>query len=179
MREALEKTIEQGRQAVTEGRDAVQGLRASTRVTNDLVRAITLHGEQLTADHAGPDCPEFRVRAQGESRDLTPVVRDEAHRIGCEALRNAFLHAQARTIEVEIQYGTLQFRLRVRDNGKGLNQKVLADGGRTGHHGLPGMKERAQLAGGKLTVSSRPNSGTQVELTIPASFAYARSAAPG
>src|SRR5260370_10202577 len=130
----LEKVIEQARQAVTEGRDAVQGLRSSTVVTNDLVNAITEFGEKLAADHTGQNCPELRVEVEGKSRDLAPLVRDEVHRIACEAMRNAFRHAEASRIEVEIQYGERQLRLRVRDNGKGIDPKILNQGGRAGHH---------------------------------------------
>ena len=54
-------------------------------------------------------------------RDLPPVLHDEVYRIVGEALRNAFRHAQARQVEVEIQYDDRQFRLRVRDNGKGID----------------------------------------------------------
>jgi signal transduction histidine kinase len=90
-------------------------------------------------------------------------------------LRNAFRHAQARHIEVEIQYDPRQFRLRVVDNGKGIDPAVLNAGGRAGHHGLPGLKERAELAGGKLSVWSKPDSGTEIEVTIPGSIAYTKS----
>jgi signal transduction histidine kinase len=77
---------------------------------------------------------------------------------------------------VEIRYDRRQLRLRVRDNGKGMDQEVLSGGGRPGHHGLPGMQERAQLVGGKLAVWSERDCGTEVELTIPAPVAYAKSA---
>jgi len=78
---------------------------------------------------------------------------------------------------VEIRYDPRQVRLRVRDNGKGIDPKILDKGGLAGHYGLPGMQERARLAGGKLTVSSRPDSGTEAELIIPASLAYVKSPA--
>jgi signal transduction histidine kinase len=67
------------------------------------------------------------------------------------------------------------FRLRVRDNGKGIDPKILGEGGRPGHHGMPGMQERAKLVGGKLAVWSEHDSGTETELTIPASVAYSKS----
>ena len=179
VQKSLETIVKQARQAVTEGRDAVQGLRSSTVLTNDLVNAITTLGEQLAADHTGPNCPEFRVQVEGESRDLAPLVRDEVHRIASEAVRNAFLHAHAKRIDVEIRYAERQLRLRVRDNGKGIDPKILKEGGRAGHHGLPGMQERARLAGGKLTIFSRLDFGTLVELGIPASFAYLKSPVAG
>src|SRR5712691_3060252 len=161
----LETVIEQARQALTEGRDAVQGLRSSTVVTNDLARAISALAEELVARHGTPNCPEFHLRVEGESMDLAPIVRDDVHRIACEAVRNAFRHAQAGRIEVEIHYDRRQLRLRVLDNGKGIDQKILSGGGRPGHFGLAGMQERAKLVGGKLAVFSRRDSGTEAELT--------------
>jgi signal transduction histidine kinase len=67
--------------------------------------------------------------------------------------------------------------LRVRDDGKGIDPKVLESEGRAGHWGLHGMRERAKLVGGKLDVWSEIGSGTEVDLNIPASAAYARSPA--
>jgi signal transduction histidine kinase len=175
----LEAITEQARAAITEGRDAVQGLRSSTVVTNDLARSLTIAGEGLVAElsstQSGQNRPDFRVQVEGKSRDLPPIIRDEVYRIACEALRNAFRHAHAKRIEVEIHYEQRNLRLRVRDDGKGIDPKVLDGGGRAGHHGLPGMHERAQLAGGKLAVWSEPGSGTEIELTIPRSVAYAKS----
>jgi signal transduction histidine kinase len=173
--ESLERMIDQARAAITEGRDAVQGLRSSTVVANDLARAIGAFGDGLAADHTGANGPQFRVNVEGKSRDLPPLVRDEVYHVACETLRNAFRHAQARRIEVEIRYDPRQFRFRIVDNGKGIDPAVLSAGGRAGHHGLPGIHERAELAGGKLSVWSRLDSGTEIELTIPGSIAYTKS----
>jgi signal transduction histidine kinase/ligand-binding sensor domain-containing protein len=171
----FESVIEQARQAITEGRDAVQGLRSSTVVTNNLARAISAIGDELAGDQTGQKAPDFHVQVEGPTRDLAPLVRDEVHRIAGEALRNAFRHAQAERIEVEIHYDNRRFRFRIRDNGKGIDPKILGEGGRPGHHGLPGMQERAKLVGGKLAIWSELDSGTETELTIPASIAYAKS----
>jgi signal transduction histidine kinase len=172
----LEGVIEQARAAIAEGRDAVQGLRSSALVSNELAQAISIFGDGLSADHAGPDCPELRVQVQGASRDLAPLVRDEVYRIA-EALRNAFRHAHAKRIEVDIVYDRRQLQLRVRDDGQGIDQTVLSKGGRAGHQGLPGMQERAKLVGGKLSVWSERDAGAEVELRVPASIAYAKSSA--
>jgi len=153
----------------------VQGLRSSTVVTNDLSPALSTLAEELAADQAGQNAPDFRVIVEGTPRNLVPIVRDEAYRIAGEALRNAFRHAQADLIEVEILYDKRQLRLRVRDNGKGIDPKVLAEGGRDGHYGIAGMHERAGLVGGKLAVLSKSDTGTEAELTIPGSLAYATS----
>lgn len=178
-RRTLESAIEQARAAVAEGRDAVQGLRSSVLVTNDLARAITTFGEGLNSDQNEQRAPDFHVHVEGTSRDLSPLVRDEVYRIAGEALRNAFRHACAQRIEVDIHYDARQLRMRVRDDGKGINPLVLGAAGRGGHHGLPGMRERADLVGGKLAVWSELNSGTEVELIISSGIAYAKSHAIG
>src|SRR6266567_1418516 len=173
----LETVIEQARQAITDGRNAVQGLRSSTLVSSDIAQAISTFGDELASGPSGQNSPNFRVVVEGAPRDLAPLLRDEIYRITGEALRNAFRHAHAQRIEVEIRYDQRQLRLRVRDNGKGIDAAVLNGGGRPGHYGLPGMHERAKLMGGKLAVWSELNSGTEAELTIPASIAYAKSSA--
>jgi signal transduction histidine kinase/ligand-binding sensor domain-containing protein len=177
----LDTIVEQARQAVIEGRDAVQGLRSSTTLTNEMEHAIQSLGEQLASEmshnHDG-NSPEFRVRVEGASRELIPMVRDEVYRIAGEAMRNARRHAQARRIEVSIQYGDRHFRLLVRDNGKGIDRKILDEGYREGHHGLQGMQERAKVLEGRLTLWSKPDSGTEIELSIPASIAYSKQASP-
>jgi signal transduction histidine kinase len=171
----LESVIGQAREAISEGRDAVQGLRSSTVISNDLARAIRTFGEQLATEQIEQNCPEFRMLVDGAVRDLVPLVRDDAFRIACEALRNAFRHSRASRIEVEIQYARRHLRLRVLDNGKGIDQKALGGGAREGHFGLAGLHERAKVVSGKLAIRSRVDSGTEIELTIPGSIAYART----
>jgi signal transduction histidine kinase len=97
-------------------------------------------------------------------------------KIAAELLRNAFHHAQAKQVEVEIRYDDDQFRLRVRDDGKGINTAVLSSHGLEGHYGLRGMRERAKLIQGKLVVWSEVDEGTEVELRVPASAAYTAAA---
>jgi signal transduction histidine kinase/ligand-binding sensor domain-containing protein len=176
-RKTLESAIEQAAQAITEGRDAVQGLRSSTKVTNDLALAISALSEELGCGETNPNCAEFDVEVEGTPRNLHPILRDEVYRIAGEAVRNAFKHAQAERVEVEIRYDERQLRLRVRDDGKGIDAKLLNEGGRAGHYGMRGMRERAKLMGGKLAVWSELGSGTEVELRIPGSRAY--ETAPG
>jgi signal transduction histidine kinase/ligand-binding sensor domain-containing protein len=173
-RETLEAAVDQASQAITEGRDAVQGLRLTTVEKNDLSVAIRTIGEELAADNHSS--PRFEVVVEGSPRNLHPILRDEVYRITAEALRNSFRHAQARQIEVEIGYGEREFSIHVRDDGRGIDREVLSVDGREGHFGLHGMRERAELVGGKLVVWSEVESGTEVELSIPASKAYIRSA---
>ena len=174
-KEKLESAIEQAAGAITEGRDAVQGLRASTVEGNDLARSISTLGEEFENDSSNHRPATFRVAVEGQARDFHPIVRDEIYKIVAEALHNAFHHAQAKQVEVEIRYDD-EFRLRVRDDGKGMDAAVLSSHGLDGHYGLRGMRERAALVGGKLAIWSKADSGTEVELIIPASKAYTKSA---
>ena len=164
--------MDQAERAIVEGRESVQGLRASTLERNDLALAIKTLGGELAAADSRPHRPEFGVQVEGTPRNLHPILRDEVYRITGEAMRNAFRHADAKQIEVEIRYDERQIRLRVRDDGKGIDPKLMSADGREGHFGLRGMRERAKLIGGKLTVWSELDSGTEVELSIPASRAY-------
>jgi ligand-binding sensor domain-containing protein/signal transduction histidine kinase len=174
-KEQLDITIDRAAKAITEGRDAVQGLRTHTAETNDLARAVNSLGEELATDPANYAAPAFRVTVEGEPRDLHPILRDEIFRIAAEALRNAFHHAAARQVEVEIRYDNRQFRLRVRDDGKGMDTAVISGQQPEGHYGLSGMRERGKLIGGKLVIWSEAGAGTEVELCIPADTAYARA----
>jgi signal transduction histidine kinase/ligand-binding sensor domain-containing protein len=168
-RKTLEKAIHQAERAIVEGRQAIQGLRSSVVETNDLALAMRTLGEELAAN---ADSTAFQVHVEGTPRDLHPILRDEVYRITGESMRNAFHHADAKQIEVEIHYDDRRLRVRVRDDGKGINPKLMSDDGREGHFGLRGMRERAKLIGGKLTVWSELDAGTEVELSIPAARAY-------
>ena len=172
-RERLERALAQAQAAITEGRNAVQGLRASATTVNDLANGIAAFGAELTSDPSTVNAPAIEVDVVGESRDLNPVVRDEAYRIASEALRNAFKHAQARQIIVTIRYEARQFRLTVRDDGKGIDEAMIQRQPMTGHFGLPGMRERAAIVRGHLDVRTQPGAGTEVELRVPGATAYA------
>ena len=177
-RKVLEDTADHASQAIAEGRDAVQGLRMSTVEKNDLAVAIRTIGEELASAASSEPSPNFNVVVEGASRNLHPILRDEVYRLATEALRNAFRHAAAQNIEVEIRYDDKYFRLRVRDDGKGIPSNVLSGDGPEGHYGLPGMRERAKLVGGKLAIWTELDGGTEIELNIPGARAYVESTRP-
>ena len=174
-KDALEKVLDRADKAIVEGREAIQNLRSSTTAANELAEALTALGDELagTGD-GGRGSATFRVSIEGMPRDLHPILRDDIYRIAREALRNAFRHAQANKIEAEIAYGARLLRLRIRDDGKGIDPKLL-DKGRDGHWGLPGMRERAEEIGAQLDMWSELGAGTEVELSIPGSIAYGTS----
>jgi signal transduction histidine kinase len=154
-------------QVITEGRDAVRGLRATSGNTDDLETAFSQIGQELGKEQVR----EYRIIVEGTSREMHPLIRDEAYRIGREALVNAFRHARASKIEVELEYTTKHLRILVRDDGAGIEPNVLQTG-RDGHWGLAGMRERAESIGARLKVWSRAQAGTEVELLIPSQIAF-------
>ena len=177
-RKTLQLALDRASEAIGEGRDAIKGLRMSTTEKNDLAMAIRTIGEEFAAGEDGQNSISFQLLVEGTPRELHPILRDEIYRLATEALRNSFRHADAKNVEVEIRYDEKYFRLRVRDDGKGIPSDVLSRDGREGHYGLPGMRERAKLVGGKLTIWTELDSGTEIELVIPGARAYVKSARP-
>jgi ligand-binding sensor domain-containing protein/signal transduction histidine kinase len=173
-RQAIEKVLDQGDQALAEARSAVQNLRGSPVAAADLATALAAIGKELSAhDHT----VQLRVMTEGKPHNLDPILRDEVYRFAREALRNAFNHAKAQNIEAEITYGE-SFLLRIRDDGVGIDPTVITHGRRDGHWGLPGMRERAESLGAAMEVWSESGAGTEVQLTIPAAIAYGKSPTP-
>ncbi len=174
--QALDGAIIGTERAITESQVAIEGLRDAHVAENDLAQLLRATGEELVASQsADHDAPTFGLTVEGERRTLVPVTRDQVYRIAREVLRNAFRHAHARRIEAEILYDEHQFRLRVRDDGKGMDPQVLEKGGRAGHWGLLGVRERAQQMGAKLDLWSEAGAGTEVQLTVAAAIAYEKA----
>ncbi len=171
--EVLDEGLHDAADAIVEGRNAIQNLRAKPSLDPDLGSLLNDAGKELAqSSEAAGSAPAFRVVVEGSRLPLAPLLRDEIYRIGREVLRNAFRHAHAGRIEAEIRYDRDMFRLRIRDDGKGIDSSVLKEGARTGHFGLPGMHERAKRMGGQLKIWSEPGAGTEAELTVPARIAY-------
>jgi ligand-binding sensor domain-containing protein/signal transduction histidine kinase len=169
----LDQAIDTAEGAIAEGRDAIHDLRSQPAHSN-FAKLLTLAGQELAIAHCteGKNPALFRAAVEGEKRKIKPLIQDEAYRIGRELLRNAFQHADASEIEAEIRYEDRWLRVRVRDDGKGIDPKIVTAGGRTGHWGLLGMRERAKRIGGQLDIWSQAGAGTEVELSIPSAIAY-------
>jgi signal transduction histidine kinase len=165
---AIETTLDHADQVLAEGRDRVRNLRAAGASHHDLPAAF----QQVAQESPHTHPVALKTVVEGLVRELHPLVLEESYSIGREALLNALTHSGAPHVEVEITYDPKQFRLRVRDDGRGVESRVLEEGGRPGHWGLPGMRERARKMGAQLELWSRPGSGTEVELTVPAAVAY-------
>lgn len=165
---SLKRILQLMGQVTEEGRSALRGLRAPESNVLNLETALSRLPEEFPAAHTA----EFQVTTQGSPRPLSPMVRDEAYRIGREAVVNAFLHAKANKIELEVEYARTFVRVLVSDDGCGIEPNVL-DSGRAGHWGLPGMRERSEMIGATLKLRSRAGAGTEVQLTIPGTIAFA------
>lgn len=163
----LDQTLNLGEQLLVEGRDQIMDLR-----TSHAPEVLSLTLEEFGKGLAEHRPHAFEMRVGGKPRRLRPKVHTEAYAIGREALFNASRYAGATRIALELEYGDHAFILRVRDNGCGLDEAVLAAGGRAGHWGLPGMRERAHSIGAQLALQSKPASGLDVTLTVPAKRAY-------
>jgi signal transduction histidine kinase/ligand-binding sensor domain-containing protein len=173
--EALDGALNRADQAIVESRDAIQNLRSSTPAVTELAQSITALAEELAqAPDEGQSPVTFRVSVVGTPRALHPLIHDEACRIAGEALRNAYRHAQAAHIEAEVTYGARELSVRVRDDGKGIDQQHV-NAGRARHWGLTNMRERAEEIGATLSLWSERGAGTEAELRIPASVAYGHS----
>ena len=171
--QALDEALLATEQSLAEGRDAIHDLRPEPASEQGLAESLTAVGRELTgAEPANGNIPDLRVIVEGKPKELSPIIQDEVYRIGREVIRNAFHHAAANHIEVEIRYDDRELRLRVRDDGKGIDAKVLEASGRPGHWGLPGLRERAQRIGSRLEFWSEASAGTEVELRVPAAVAY-------
>jgi len=172
---SLDSALQSADEAMVEGRNAIYDIRSSTLVDDDLAHMITTLGEELRAKAIEGTRPGFSVVEEGTAKPLDPIFRDDIYHIVREALRNSFKHGKAQKIEAEITYGKRLLRVRIRDDGKGIDRKVLEEGERAGHWGLPGMRERAKRIGAHLEVWSEAGAGTEVELNVSGSLIYESS----
>jgi signal transduction histidine kinase len=172
----LDGVIQETELALAESRDAIQGLRSEPIAKGNLAELLTATSQELAASGtATQQPPVFELTEEGERQTLSPTTKNEVCRIALEILRNAYRHAHAGRIEVEIRYDHHMLRLRIRDDGMGIDPKVLREGGSAGHWGLRGVRERAKRIGAQLEFWSESGAGSEVQLTVPASVAYENS----
>ena len=167
MRAEVEAVLARAEDVIEEGRQQVRQLRVPGVRHGCLLQALEDAGGALAAASS----VAFAQEVTGNVRELDPEVEDEMFTIGREALSNAFHHAGATRVTLTLDYHADSLRLAVSDDGQGIPPEILASGGREGHWGLPGMRERARLAGGALEIDSTP-AGTVVSVCIPVTTAY-------
>jgi signal transduction histidine kinase len=107
----------------------------------------------------------LEVVVHGEVRPLPALVEHHLLRIASEAITNAFRHASATHVAVELVYELQAVCLRVTDDGRGFITEE-APGHAIGHFGLIGMRERTRKIAGRFRLESRPGAGTRIEIRI-------------
>ena len=146
--------------ALGEARAAITGLRPA--VLDDLGLGPGL--ESLARSLEG-----LEVDVDVTAVDLPPHVEMAVYRIAQEALHNVAKHAQASRVVMKFGPGDEGARLVVTDDGSGLPDEWMAVAEDRGAYGMVGMRERAELIGASITVTSRPGRGTTVDVMIPSS----------
>ncbi len=167
VRPVFEEILKQSDQVMLEGRELVLDLRERASENKDLEQAFGTVCEELSCMFP----IRYRIIRQGHAKPIMPAVRRELFFIGREALMNAFQHSQAKTIEVELSFQIRTVGLRIRDDGEGVDAAVQGLGGRRGHFGLTGMRERAKIIGATLKVWSQDGAGTEVDVQVPSAIA--------
>jgi PAS domain S-box-containing protein len=157
----LDRVLQLMEGGIEEGRKAIEGLRSPDYGSSDLALALSRVREEL-------DQPEldFRITVAGKLQPLREGIYHEIYRIGREAIVNAFRHAKAKKIDVELDYSDTALHMRVRDDGCGIDPQVIAQG-RDGHWGLASMRERAGRIGAEIKISSSVTVGTEIRLSVP------------
>ena len=152
---------------IEEGRNALRGLRTTESGNQSLETAFSRLRQEFPLNSK----TDYRVIVDSVTRPMRPLIRDEVYCIGREVLLNAFMHAHANRIEVEVEYASKHLRVSVRDDGRGIDPQVLHSG-LEGHWGLVGIRERSKRIGANLRLRSRIGAGTEVDLTVPGSIAF-------
>jgi signal transduction histidine kinase len=158
----LERIIELAVATSREARQAVWDMRPTALDDADFPHAVEATARRL-ADAAGV---AVGMSAMGSVRTLPLEPQSVVLRVVQEAVANVVRHAHARSIRLQLEYGTRRVRLVVTDDGRGfvVERNFHAY---QGHWGLLGMQERASELGGALSVRSAPGSGTTVTLVLP------------
>jgi signal transduction histidine kinase len=158
---AMNNALDLADEVMEEGRNKVNGLRTALVRDNELATGLDDFGRSLSRQHM----VSFSMLLHGETRPLRTFIHDEIWMIGREAIRNAFAHANASEIKVELTYSERLVELSVKDDGCGIDTD--AQKGRPGHWGMQGMRERAAQLGASLELSSARDCGTTWRLRIP------------
>lgn len=158
----MKRALDIAARVMDEGRDKVQGLRTVIVERNELATSLEDFGRSLADLHG----TSFTMFLHGQPRPLRIFMHDEILMIGREAIQNAFTHANASEVKVELSYSNQMIELCVKDDGRGISSEEQAK--RPGHWGMQGMRERAAQLHASLELSSGKDLGTAWRLRVPA-----------
>jgi len=162
--EALRETRRSAAQAVESLRNFARDLRPPTLDDLGLVASI----RRLMADAAEREKLQGGLKVVGVERRLPPDVELATFRIAQQALHNVERHARATRITGTITFAETRVRLEIADNGVGFTLPDDVDLAATKHLGLLGMRERAEMLGGRLRIRSEPGRGTSITVSMAA-----------
>ena len=134
-----------------------------------LVEIAVTSLEQALADFGNeflPPATRLRILIIGHPRALDTAIQEQIQLIARDAMSNAFRHANATIVEVEIEYLSNSLHVSVRDNGSGIDEKALCLG-RSSHSGILAMQKRARIIGARLRIWTKKRVGTEVEICLP------------
>lgn len=173
-RRELEDVLDRADDVLVDGRDRVRALRAiDTGADLEEVVLALIERQDFPAD------VKTNFTSKGKVRAVEREVLNEVSGIVSEALFNIRRHAGASVVTIDLTFDVFSITLSVRDNGVGIPPDVLGAGGRPGHFGFTGMRERAQQLGAKLSIRSVPRRGTEVRLVVPIRMGRSRSKPTG
>ena len=163
----MERSIELADQLLASGRDRIRDLRGEPQEPESLLQRIDTIIESLFESLR----TRVRLVVDEEQRQLKAIAEEEILQITREALTNAARHSGANAIQVRVSFERNRLRVIIEDNGLGMDATESV-ARRDGHFGLVGMRERAEVIGGRLTIRSALGQGTAIELSVPAGTAY-------
>jgi len=166
-KQSLSRALRLSKSALDAGRRALNDLRTASLNAADLVKSFS----ELASEFKRDAETKIDVIVEGRERPLNAITGYDVLQVGRQAITNALQHAQARRIHVLLSYGEQQLRIRVQDNGRGINEETL-NLGRPGHYGIAGMHERAERLGGTISIRSRVGKGTEIDLSVPGHLVY-------
>ena len=157
-REMIDKSLESTRKGIDETRRALKALRSSDLVDLGLRLAVKKAADSAASRFA----LDLELDLQDPMPSLSPDVEQTILRITQECIENITKHSRAKKVSIHLSSNS-HTTLVIQDDGIGFDMRSKD---LTGHYGLVGMRERAELAGGKLNIESAKGKGTKVVLTI-------------
>jgi signal transduction histidine kinase len=164
----MEEAMDCADAILIESRDKIRGLRYENSTEMSILQALLKLGEELKL-HEGAS---FETAVNGTPIDLDPTSYDDVYAIAKEALTNSSRHSGATVIRAEIGFSQKCFKIRISDDGRGIDTSVLNSRKRANHYGLAGMYERAVALKADLRIANTNGRGAEVVLTVPSVVAY-------
>ena len=168
LRAQMAAVATQTKSIVIEGRERILMMRRTDSQPVDLVESLAAVGNEASAGKAA----RFAVTIAGGAKSLTVAAKEQLLDIAREAVRNAYQHARAGYVSVNLEYRKRALHMSIADDGQGIDPKVVACRAQSTHFGLVGMRERARQLGAQFHIGSNGTRGTRVEVIVPARVAF-------